>query len=76
MKTEMDLVLQVKHSLEMDGEYMQELLTIEQTMNVLQIKKRTIERLIKTPGFPAYKIGGSIRIGGDELEQWVKKQKI
>lgn len=55
---------------------MQELLTIEQTMNVLQIKKRTIERLIKTPGFPAYKIGGSIRIGGDELEQWVKKQKI
>lgn len=56
---------------------MQRLLTCDEVMKKLQItSKNTMSKLIKSTGFPAYKIGGIIRIGEDELEEWIKKQKI
>ena len=55
---------------------MQELLTVEETMERLKLKRRTVDKLVKTPDFPSYKIGGSVRIGADELEDWIKRQRI
>ena len=55
---------------------MQRLLTIQETMQILNISSRdTMYHIMKEPGFPAYKIGGRTRIGEDELEVWVKKQR-
>lgn len=56
---------------------MQRLLTRKEAMEILQItSQNTMQKLINTPGFPAYQIGGNIRIGEDELEVWIAKQKI
>lgn len=55
---------------------MQEYLTIEQVMDRLQLKRGAVSRLIKDETFPAYKIGGAVRIGSDELDNWIKKQRM
>lgn len=55
---------------------MQRLLSRKEAMEVLGVSKNTMTKLIHTPGFPAYKIAGIIRVGEDELEEWVGKQKM
>lgn len=56
---------------------MQRLLTIEQTMEKLNLKRSATYNLInKDPHFPAYRIGGALRVGEDELEDWVKKHRV
>lgn len=55
---------------------MQRLLTRQEAMKIMEISKNTMTRVMKEPGFPAYKIGGVIRIGEDELEEWLKKQRL
>lgn len=55
---------------------MQRLLTRKETMSILGVSKNTMTKLMRTPGFPAYRIQGTIRIGEDELEDWMKGQKI
>ena len=56
---------------------MQRLLTRKEAMEILQItSQNTMTKLINTPGFPAYQIGGAIRIGEDELEAWIGRQKV
>ena len=54
---------------------MQRLLTRKEAMDILRVSKNTMTKLMRTPGFPAYKIQGTIRIGEDELEDWMKTQK-
>lgn len=55
---------------------MQRLLTRQEAMEKMKISKNTMTRVMKEPGFPAYKIAGIIRIGEDELEEWIQKQKL
>ncbi len=54
---------------------MQRLLTRKEAMDILRVSKNTMTKLMRTPGFPAYLIQGTIRIGEDELEDWMKTQK-
>lgn len=54
---------------------MQRLLTRKQAMDILRVSKDTMTKLMHTPGVPAYLIQGTIRIGEDELEDWMKTQK-
>lgn len=42
----------------------------------MKVSKNTMTRVMKEQGFPAYKIGGVIRIGEDELEEWLIKQRL
>lgn len=55
---------------------MQRLLTRKEAMEKMKISKSTMTRVMREPGFPAYKIAGVIRIGEDELEEWILKQKV
>ena len=55
---------------------MQRLLTRQEAMDKMNISKNTMTKVLREPGFPAYKIAGVIRIGEDELEEWIQKQKL
>lgn len=55
---------------------MQRYLTCKEAMNILNISsKNTMTKLLRREDFPAYKIEGSFRIGEDELDAWIRKQK-
>jgi len=49
-------------------------LTVEETAKVLRINKSTLYALIKSPGFPAFKIGREWRVVKQELDVWLKEQ--
>ena len=55
---------------------MQRLLTRKEAMERMNVSKNTMTRIMREPGFPAYKIAGVIRIGEDELEEWITKQRL
>lgn len=55
---------------------MQRYLSRQEAMRIMGISKNTMTRVMKEPGFPAYKIAGVIRIGEDELEEWLRKQRL
>lgn len=55
---------------------MQRLLTRKEAMEKMNVSKNTMTRIMREPGFPAYKIAGVIRIGEDELEEWLQKQQV
>ena len=50
------------------------LLTIRQAQVVLSVGRNTMYNLIKSKEIPSVKIGRSIRINKQALEDWVTKQ--
>lgn len=51
-----------------------EVLTVKETAQLLKISTDKVYELAKTPGFPAFPIGRSIRINKEELARWVSSQ--
>jgi excisionase family DNA binding protein len=51
------------------------LLTVNEVAERLRIAPQTAYRLCRSPGFPASRIGGQIRIDPEALEEWVRQQR-
>lgn len=52
---------------------MTKLLTVKDIQKSLQVSQDMAYKLVNTNGFPAIKIGRTIRIPEDEFDKWVKK---
>ncbi len=57
-----------------DGTPFAETLTIKELSDILQISMPTANKLVKEKGFPAFRIGKSIRINKYRLQEWMDKQ--
>ena len=55
---------------------MTEYISVKQMADKLNIKKDKAYELVHISGFPAYKLGKSIRISVEKLEKWLEKRKI
>lgn len=53
----------------------EEIMTIKDMEQFLQVSRSKAYELIKTDGFPAYKVGNEFRILKSELIGWIKEQK-
>lgn len=52
------------------------LLTLDEAAALLQVSKRTLQRMIKTRELPAFKVGGQWRLRETQLRQWVEEREI
>ena len=48
------------------------LLTLSEAAELLQVSKRTLQRMIKLGQLPAFKVGGQWRVREMQLRQWVE----
>ena len=48
------------------------LLTLNEAAELLQVSKRTLQRMIKLGQLPAFKVGGQWRLREMQLKQWVE----
>ena len=48
------------------------LLTLNEAAELLQVSKRTLQRMIKLGQLPAFKVGGQWRLREMQLRQWVE----
>ena len=48
------------------------LLTLTEAAELLQVSKRTLQRMIKLGQLPAFKVGGQWRVRETQLRQWVE----
>ena len=48
------------------------LLTLDEAAALLQVSKRTLQRMIKIDDLPAFKVGGQWRLRETQLRQWVE----
>jgi len=48
------------------------LLTLNEAAELLQVSKRTLQRMIKLGQLPAFKVGGQWRLREIQLRQWVE----
>jgi excisionase family DNA binding protein len=46
-------------------------LTVEETAELLQISRRTLQRMIHRKDLPAFKVGGQWRIHENALAKWL-----
>jgi len=58
------------------GENMDPLLTTEDVANFLRVDVVTVRRLVLKGELPAYRVGGEYRFIGNEIEDYVKRQRI
>ena len=47
-------------------------LTVREAAEMLQVSKRTLERMIYDKKFPAFKVGHQWRVSESQLNKWVK----
>jgi excisionase family DNA binding protein len=50
-------------------------LTLDQVAEQFQLSRRTIERLVAADVMPSIRVGGSIRVPTDELDEWVDDRR-
>ena len=55
------------------GIVMNKLLTVKELQDYLGIGRSKAYELVNEPNFPTLRIGRSIRIPKDQLEEWIKK---
>ncbi|MBA3065428.1 helix-turn-helix domain-containing protein [bacterium] len=55
---------------------MQEILTIKQVADYLQLNEKTIYRMIANKRIPCFKIGGSWRFKKSVLEKWLDSLSV
>lgn len=48
--------------------------TLKEAMEILRVGRNAILNLVKTKGFPAFKIGGKWFISVEGLSNWIEKQ--
>ena len=46
-------------------------LTVGETAELLQVSRRTLQRMIQRKDFPAFKVGGQWRIHENTLAKWL-----
>jgi len=46
-------------------------LTVEETAELLQVSRRTLQRMIHRKDLPAFKVGGQWRIHENTLSKWL-----
>jgi excisionase family DNA binding protein len=46
-------------------------LTVEETAELLQVSRRTLQRMIQRKDLPAFKVGGQWRIHENTLAKWL-----
>ena len=51
------------------------LLTLDEAAALLQVSKRTLQRMIKIHQLPAFKVGGQWRLRETQLRQWVEHRE-
>ena len=51
------------------------LLTLDEAATLLQVSKRTLQRMIKINELPAFKVGGQWRLRESQLRQWVEHRE-
>jgi excisionase family DNA binding protein len=51
------------------------LLTLDEAAALLQVSKRTLQRMIKVDDLPAFKVGGQWRLRETQLRQWVEHRE-
>ena len=49
-----------------------QVLTVKQVAEYLQVNERTVYRMASANKLPAFKVGGSWRFKQSELEQWIE----
>ena len=47
-------------------------LTVREAAEMLQVSKRTLERMIYDKKFPAFKVGRQWRVCESQLNKWIK----
>jgi excisionase family DNA binding protein len=52
------------------------LLTLDEAAALLQVSKRTLQRMIKIHELPAFKVGGQWRLRETQLRQWVEHREL
>jgi excisionase family DNA binding protein len=52
------------------------LLTLDEAAALLQVSKRTLQRMIKINELPAFKVGGQWRLREAQLRQWVEHREL
>ncbi|MCM8857915.1 MAG: helix-turn-helix domain-containing protein [Candidatus Thiodiazotropha sp.] len=52
-----------------------EILTIKQVANYLQLAEKTAYRLAAEGKLPGFKVGGSWRFKQEDIERWIEEQK-
>jgi excisionase family DNA binding protein len=60
----------------MDNQDSIRLLTLDEAAALLQVSKRTLQRMIKTGELPAFKVGGQWRLRETQLRQWVENREL
>jgi excisionase family DNA binding protein len=51
------------------------LLTLSEAASLLQVSTRTLQRMIRNGGLPAFKVGGQWRVRETQLRQWVEDRE-
>ena len=51
------------------------LLTLDEAAALLQVSKRTLQRMIKINELPAFKVSGLLRLREAQLRQWVEHRE-
>jgi excisionase family DNA binding protein len=51
------------------------LLTLSEAAEVLQVSKRTLQRMIRQKELPAFKVGGQWRLREAQLREWVEQRE-
>ena len=53
-----------------------EILTIKEVAEYLKLSEKTAYRLASDGKLPGFKVGGSWRFKKEDIEAWIKEQKI
>jgi excisionase family DNA binding protein len=51
------------------------LLTLAEAAALLQVSTRTLQRMIRSGGLPAFKVGGQWRLREAQLRQWIENRE-
>ena len=54
----------------------EKLLTLKDLADYLNISRRTVYRLLNGESLPAYRIGKNMRFKREDIDEWLKDQKI
>jgi excisionase family DNA binding protein len=51
------------------------LLTLSEVADLLQVSKRTLQRMIRSKKLPALKVGKQWRVRASQLQQWIEHRE-
>jgi excisionase family DNA binding protein len=54
---------------------MKEVLTLDETAEILKVHPSTVYRLLKNKQIPAFKLGSDWRFNAESIERWIKERE-